>query len=241
MLKARDATAQEIAQTGLNHRVYLPENHHGRPVVVLVHGRAGNSRVMWTFSRVFEHLKPITVSPEGFLNDPAGGHSWWLVEKDESEPSRSKPVTKEQLYPAVNTLEQFILSLEDTYGADLDRIYAFGFSQGAAMITSLSLKRPQLFRSVGMLAGFVPKVAVDKEHLHPSVVESGKVLPPYFMAAGTEDKIIPLSVSYKGRDFLTELGASVEFKEEPVGHKVGAQAMRDLKQWFSTVWGEEQE
>ena len=78
MLSSREATADEVAKTGLKHRVYLPpDGGEGRPLVVMVHGRAGNDQVMWVFSKALERLKPVVVAPQATIPDIKDGFSWW--------------------------------------------------------------------------------------------------------------------------------------------------------------------
>ncbi len=97
MLKAREASEREIEETGLSHRVYLPEGAgeggQRHPVVLMVHGRAGNESVMWVFSKALEGIKPIVVSPQAPLVDPIGGYSWWLMEHDTTAQSPAPAAT----------------------------------------------------------------------------------------------------------------------------------------------------
>ncbi|MCB0346642.1 MAG: hypothetical protein KDD66_16120 [Bdellovibrionales bacterium] len=239
MINHRQATAQEIAFSGLNHRVYLPEEvQYPRGAVVLVHGRAGNDRVMWPFSRAFREHKLIAVSPEAFCDDPVGGKSWWLVEEwkgDEAwDEGPRKPTRPEQLNLALDKLEFFISSLPDLYPIDPERVFAFGFSQGAAMVSTLSLRKPSMFKGVALLAGFIPRVVFDQREVFVSAdIRSGQTsLPKYFMASGTQDATIPIVKAQRGRDGLRSLGAEVTYCTEDVGHKVGASCMRGLKDWF---------
>ena len=240
MIKHREATAQEIAFSGLNHRVYLPEEvPHPRAAVVLVHGRAGDARVMWPFNRVFREKKPIAVSPEGFYEDPVGGKSWWLIEewgKDEGwDEGPRKPTRPEKLTDAVNKLDFFVSALPDLYPVDPDKIFAFGFSQGAAMVSTLSLRKPSMFKGVALLAGFIPRVVFDDadSFIAPEITAGTATVPKYFMASGTLDDTIPIVKAERGRDQLRSIGAEVTYCAEDVGHKVGASCMKKFKEWFN--------
>jgi len=81
MLQSRVATAQELARTQLSHTVYVPEGAASSrpPVVVLVHGRSGDSRAMWVFSKALEETKPLVVAPQAPYQDPLGGYTWWPI------------------------------------------------------------------------------------------------------------------------------------------------------------------
>jgi len=49
------------------------------PLVYLVHGRAGDRRVMWPFQRIAPERASV-VALEAPSADPRGGFSWWLVD-----------------------------------------------------------------------------------------------------------------------------------------------------------------
>lgn len=193
---------------------------------------------MWPFSRAFREHKLIAVSPEAFLDDPIGGKSWWLVEEwqkgEKGEEGPRRPTRAEQLEAALAKLEQFVHALPELYPINPDKIFAFGFSQGAATACSLSLRRPEMFRAVALLAGFVPRVVFEqRKHFISAEITEGRVQPPkYFMASGTLDATIPIAKAERGREQLRAIGADVTYCTEDVGHKVGASCMRALKAWF---------
>lgn len=193
---------------------------------------------MWPFSRAFREHRPIAVSPEAFMDDPIGGKSWWLVDewaKGEAwDEGPRRPTQPEQLEAALKKLDFFVSALPDLYPVDPDKLFAFGFSQGAAMVSSLSLQKPSLFKGVALLAGFIPRVVFDQQErfVAPEIRSGAAALPKYFMASGTLDDTIPIVKAERGRDSLRSLGAEVTYCTEDVGHKVGASCMRSLKDWF---------
>lgn len=245
MLSSREATAEEIEKTGLVHRVYLPEGAGGdtpRPMVVMVHGRAGSSQVMWVFSKALERLKPIVVSPQANIPDIKDGFSWWPVHAPLSADA-SAALRAERL----NEVERGVLLARDFidravthYNADPSRLYIIGFSQGGALSGTLSLMEPERFRGVGILSGFIPYAVLQEPGLvHPSVRAHAAKLPEYFVFHGTSDPVLPVHRAVEAKKWLEDAGANVTFFEEDVTHKVGAAGIRALTEWFERRFAED--
>ena len=234
MLQSRQASKLEVDSSGLQHRIYSPGVADGpQPTVVLVHGRAGSDKVMWLFSKALENCRPIVVSPQAPQVDPLGGFSWWeLFHAANSESPAPKRTTEEDLASPLSALEHFIDSLPALYGCDPRRLYGFGFSQGAGLLASLSVRRPGLFRGVAMLSGFLPRI------IHQDIGHGAEraELPSYFIAHGTKDEIIPYKRAIEARDTLQAAGAQVEFHSDEVGHKVGSAGIRALRTWIEELF-----
>lgn len=230
MLTSREATDDEVKSTGIVHRVFMPaDGGAGKSAVVLVHGRAGNETLMWVFSKVVEQLKPVAVAPRALQADPLGGYSWWLLEHGFGEVSPAPRKTgMADLELPLQKLETFVRSLPDVYGVDPGKMYGIGFSQGAAMLASLSLYYPNLFCGVAMLSGFIPRVVLDE--VRGTGLEG---LPPFFISHGTTDDTIPLARANEAKAALEEFGANVVFHTDDVGHKVGAAGTKALQNWFA--------
>jgi len=242
MLSSREATKEEIDKTGLEHRLYVPEDGgKGKPLVVLVHGRAGNSQVMWVFSKALEKLKPVVLSPQGFIPDIKNGWSWWPIHEKLSEDA-SAALRAERLAEVetgVLRARDFIDRAHSLHGTDRSRTYIAGFSQGAALSATLSLIEPDLFKGVGILSGFIPYAVLGEPGLLSPEVKAGKVkLPEYFIAHGTEDDVLPLHRATEARAWLQSVGAKITYHEEAVGHKVGAAGIRALGEWFERMFSQ---
>ncbi len=225
MLNSREPTDEEIRETGLRHRVYFPPNYWAeeQALVVLVHGRAGNDQVMWTFSKVLENTKAVVVAPQAPLADAKGGWSWWLVDGNK-EPV---DVGGDDLFAATSTLASFLDRFCEYHKLTPRVIIGIGFSQGAAVLSALSLTKPSLFSGVAMLAGFVPHAGFEA-----SLKTERASQPHLFVAHGTMDEVIPLDVAENGVLVLKSLGFQVELVTDTVGHKVGVNAQRSLRYWL---------
>jgi phospholipase/carboxylesterase len=207
---------------GLIHRRWLPAGPAGpRPAVVMLHGRSGDEDVMWIFARTLPK-EWLVVAPRGIKPDPAGGYAWHPRARD-VWPSLA------MFAEAAAAVAAFIRALPDLYGADPERIYLMGFSQGAATAYAVAMSYPGLVAGVAGLVGFVPSecgAAAETAAL--------KGL-PIFMAVGTEDPYISQERSEGCAETLRAAGADLTYREYQTGHRLNADGMRDLKTWWRSL------
>ena len=241
MLVSRDASEGEALEAGLKFRVHVPEGEpiSGRPLVVLAHGRAGDRTLMWVFSKGLQRegvkrLMPVVVTPEAFLVDEKGGFSWWPIRDKLATVSEALCAEglREVLH-AVDVFRGFVLNIERMFQTDPGFRVVGGFSQGAALCATLSLRDPDFFRGVALLAGFVPQAVLQQQGGLPDRVQPKA---QYFIAHGTADPIIPFARAEQARDWLMAAGAPVTFHSDAVTHKVGAGGIRALGEWFEELW-----
>lgn len=207
---------------GLVHRVRQPAGPGPHPTVVMVHGRGGDENVMWVFARALpSHW--LLVAPRAIASDPDGGYAWHPRKPDEW-PALA-------LFDrAVEAIAAFIRALPALYQADLDQVYAMGFSQGAAAAYATALKQRQLVKGIAGLVGFVP-VGVD-----PTPRPLAGL--PIFMAVGRTDPTIPLEIAQLCAQTLRAAGAQLDERVYDTGHKLNADGMRDLKDWWARQAGQ---
>jgi phospholipase/carboxylesterase len=213
------AEGPAFKQSGLVHRVLQPGGLGPHPTVVMLHGRSGSEDAMWIFSQTLPS-DWLLVAPRGIKPDPAGGFAWHPRQRDEWPPL-------ERFTEAVDAVSDFILSLPSHYGADPDRVYLMGFSQGAATAYATAMVHPGLVAGIAGLVGFVP-VQCD------AAVETAVLKDlPIFMAVGIDDPYIPHERTKNCAQTLRDAGASLSFREYSTGHRLNAQGLRDLKSWWA--------
>lgn len=207
-----ESTTTEESQTGLSF-LYRQGASPTAPLVVLVHGRAGNKGVMWTFERCLPEGCHI-VSFEAFLPDPIGGWSWW-----EMTPEGSR---REAITHAVARFSRAVGGFCELYSLTPSHALGIGFSQGAVLLSNATLTGATSFEGIALLAGFT---------LFPSEAPVTSRLRSVFVAHGTADETISVNRARDGVHKLRALGLSVEYIEEDVGHKIGTEGTRALKSW----------
>jgi phospholipase/carboxylesterase len=211
--------------SGLIHWVRLPREASLKkpaPVAVMLHGWGGDEGGMWVFKQVVSPEVAI-ITPRAPLDLGHQGYVWFDYRESRSRPDLAS--WQENL----DKLNHFLRSLPDLYPIDPERLILIGFSQGAAMINSLVINRPQVSRGAASLSGFIPET-FDL----PTRADWLKNF-PVFIAHGVRDEIVPLRAAQRTRDIYNQLGAEVTYGEYPIGHKTTTQGMHDLKQWVSRL------
>jgi len=212
MIEISSTDAENII--GLKHK-YQFTGDKTAPLAVLIHGRAGNYDVMWTFKRCIPESYNI-ISFQAPEHDPIGGYSWWQVAGGEK--------ILDSL-PAADKLIASIHSAIKHYKLSPKFLIALGFSQGAVILSVILQKSPEIFSSVGLLAGLVVEIEENS-------VRNSKSLPQIFFAHGINDEVIPVAKAKKGQSYLKKLGFNTTLVEDSVGHKVGTEGMRELKEFL---------
>jgi phospholipase/carboxylesterase len=207
-----------LEKAGLIHRVLRPEGTGPHPTVVMLHGRGGNEDVMWIFSRALPKGW-LVLAPRGIKPDLEEGYAWHPRQRDEWP-------TLTQFEEATAAVTRFVHALPELYDADPHHIYLMGFSQGAATSYATAMGDPKLIQGIAGLVGFVP-VACDA-----AIAMSALRGLPIYMAAGKRDPLIPVERTESCAKTLREAGADLTYREYDSGHRLNAQAMRDLKAWW---------
>jgi predicted esterase len=159
------------------------------PLFILVHGRAGNVRIMSGISRSLP-LGSARLFIQAPVPDPIGGFSWWLLEDPNADP-----------WQASFALDRILGEILPQLGIEPRITAGIGFSQGGGVVRS------------------------------PEPVPSGAV-PDVFIAHGSDDTVVTIDEAEKGARYLTtELDWPTTMVVDSVGHKVGVQGMRGLKEW----------
>ncbi|MGA9533370.1 MAG: hypothetical protein WBR18_11695 [Anaerolineales bacterium] len=199
--------------SGLVYRFRPPVQSDGT-AMLLFHGLTGDEDVMW----VLETGLPVgglIAAPRAPYAFEEGGYSW--------VPNPDDPAPEEYLESA-KRIETWIHTLTQQHGLALSRTVFVGFSQGSALgfvTAGLPTVRPA---ALVALAAFLPQ---------------GNFSPlrglPVFWGHGTQDDQIPISRARKDVARLEEFGARVQLCEADVGHKVGIECMRGLREWLARV------
>jgi len=213
-----ESTPAEEQTIGLSF-LYRAGASQTAPLIVLVHGRAGDQTVMWMFERSVPEDCHV-VSFRAFLPDSLGGWSWW----DMTAPGSKNEAILHAAERFTRALEAFI-AIHDLQPA---QIVGLGFSQGSMLLSTVALRAIFQFNGIAILAGFL---------LLPREPISLSKKPLVFVAHGSLDDRVPVNQAREGVAALEKLGIDVQYVEEDVGHKVGIQGTRALKGWLLRVLG----
>jgi phospholipase/carboxylesterase len=214
-----------IDYQGWTLHVRRPQGGGSHQVVWFVHGWTGDENVMWIFSpRIPKNS--LLIAPRGIFPAPQGGYGWY--------PHRDGvwPVVRD-FQPGIDRLVALMdLVKDDRSGIfgegniDISQNGLVGFSQGAALVYTLSLLNPERVQRMAGLAGFLP---ADAEKLAVSRPLMGKKV---YAAHGMQDERVPVEQARAAVRVLESAGASVVYCEDNVGHKLSANCMRGLGEFF---------
>lgn len=208
----------EIQQiNGWTVRLRVPEGTGPHPVLLMVHGLAGDQDSMWVFTGRLPQ-EALIIAPRAPHTTARGGFTW--------DPERDQGFSNVEAFrPA---LQDLLGLLDNQYfpQADFSRMSVAGFSQGAALSYTFALLYPERVRALAGLAGFMPEGA---EALIESRPLEGK---PAFVAHGTRDETVTVDRAREAVELLEQAGAQVTYCEDDVGHKLSASCFRGLGSFF---------
>ena len=191
--------------------------------MLLLHGWTGDENSMWIFTNRFPTDMWIA-APRAPHASKEGGYSWRplhsVQDNDWGLPTLS------DLKPAAEGLIRLVDNVSASVGVNASQFEVAGFSQGGALANVLALLYPQRIRKAAVLAGFMPAGVDD---LLERRVLSGK---HFFVAHGTQDKLVPFERARGSIELLEKGGAQVTFCDADVGHKLSADCLRALESFF---------
>lgn len=127
-------------------------------------------------------------------------------------------------------LVQNLVDREIARGIPASRIVLAGFSQGGAIALQTGLRCRHKLAGLMALSAYLPLMKkVDRER---TLANS---LTPIFMAHGSLDNIVPLSLAIASRARLSQLGYKISWHEYPMMHGVCEEELADIGVWLKGV------
>jgi phospholipase/carboxylesterase len=206
---------------------YRVRDAAGEPAgaLVLLHGRGADENDLFP---LFDLLDParrlLGIALRGPLTLPGlpGAH-WYVI----AQPGFPSPTT---FLPTAAAVERWLEEIPDKFGVPLDKVVLGGFSQGAVMTYGLSLhaprKRPPAFVA---LSGFMP--TVEGFELQLSNLRGL----PVAIGHGVLDPVIEVDWSRDAKKRLEAAGASVLYRESPMGHTIDPSFLGQLVPWLEEI------
>ncbi len=199
-------------------RARSPEESPGSSLTLLLHGWTGDENVMWVFAGKLPRDGWV-ISPRGMVAAPAG--FGWIANRQGIE----TPI--EQFFPACDAIDRLIDAWSTDQNLPSMPVNLVGFSQGAALSAAYALVHPGKIGKVALLAGFLPANA--QRYLDAKPLQ-GKLI---YVAHGSRDHTVPQIFADTMVERLQIAGARVDYCISDVGHKLGAECMRGLGDFFS--------
>ena len=111
-----------------------------------------------------------------------------------------------------------------------ERIVLAGFSQGGAIALHTALREPRPLAGVLALSTYLPLAATLA-----SERSAANARVPIFMAHGTGDTVLPLSLAETSRAALQALGYAVEWHTYPMAHSVSIEEISAIGAWLAAL------
>lgn len=120
-----------------------------------------------------------------------------------------------------------LIGREKRRGIEPGNIILAGFSQGGAMALQTGLRYPEKLAAIMALSCYLPASQTLAAEAHRA--NSGISI---FMAHGSADNIVPMTLAAAAKRQLRESGYAVEWHEYPMAHSVCADEIADISDWL---------
>jgi phospholipase/carboxylesterase len=178
---------------------------------------------------VFPHapVRPVT------LNGGMQMRAWYdIISLD-----RSGPQDEQGIRASAASLEALI-ERERSRGIDDARIVVAGFSQGGAIALHTALRHRENLAGLMALSTWLPLGNAFAAEVLGNKDSQTREL-PVFMAHGTFDPMLPISMGQQSKAALENAGYRVEWHEYPMAHAVCAQEIVAIRNWLVGIYGDD--
>ena len=193
------------------------------PLLVLLHGVGSNERSMAQLAAAFDPRfvvvsvrSPIVLGPNAF--------GWFHVTFTANGPV----IVAEEAESGWKQLARFIDEAVAAYGADPDRVFVAGFSQGGIMALATLLTSPQkVAGAVAMSGRLLPEVL---PHAAPAEALRGKAA---LIVHGVTDEKLGIHFARGARQKLEPFALALDYHELPMGHSVTPESLAIVTEWLT--------
>jgi phospholipase/carboxylesterase len=193
------------------------------PLLLQLHGVGSNERDLFSFAGLLDP-RFLVLSVRALLDRGPDAYAWFDVQFL----PQGFAIDVEQLRASRDRVIQFVDEAVQAYGADRERVYFQGFSQGAIISLTTMLSSPAIVAGVAAMSGRIPQETVGWIAPRKELVGV-----PVLLAHGTEDDVIPIGYARYARDLLRGLPVDLTYHEYDMRHTIGPQAMRDMLAWLT--------
>ncbi|MDH3612485.1 MAG: alpha/beta hydrolase [Gammaproteobacteria bacterium] len=174
---------------------------------------------------VFPHapLRPVTI------NGGMTMRAWYDILSLDGD----GPVDEAGIRSSAEILETLI-AREKERGIDARNIVVAGFSQGGAIAMHVALRHPERLAGLMALSTYLPLSSYFQTEVVANPGAGNQEL-PIFMAHGSFDPMLPMTLGRSSADSLLESGFDVEWHDYPMAHAVCAEEIQDIRAWLIRV------
>ena len=217
-------------QLGLVHLTQQPRKRgEGRPpLILLLHGYGSNEADLFGLA---PYLDPrfLIVSARAPYTLMQGSYAWFEINWVAS----GITIDAKQANVSSKLVIEFIGAATEAYGADPERVYLCGFSQGAILSASVALTTPELAAGTVLMSGRVP------DEIKPLIAPPARLVrKPFLVVHGIYDTVLPIQNGRASRAILEKLPIELTYREYPMAHEVSADSLAEVSGWLSARLGQ---
>lgn len=169
---------------------------------------------------LFPHapVRPVTV------NGGMAMRAWYdIVSLDKNGRADAEGVA------ASTAIVEGLIQREIERGVAAENIVVAGFSQGGAIALNTMLTSKRSIAGVMALSTYlaVPSAA--------SASDTRRDI-PFFMAHGALDPVLPLQLGRDSREFLSNVGFVIDWREYSMAHAVCTEEIADISTWLQSIF-----
>ena len=123
-----------------------------------------------------------------------------------------------------------LIDREVARGMPARRIVLGGFSQGGAMALFTGLRCRAALAGVICMSGYL--LLSDALGAEAAPANHGV---PIFLAHGTADPMVDITLGRRSRDRLVEAGYAVDWREYPMAHQICGEELSEIGRWLTGV------
>lgn len=210
----------------LVHRVRPPAEDSGRqrrpPLLILLHGVGSNELAMASLAEAFDPRflilsvrSPIEVGPFAF--------AWFHVTFTPDGPV----INGDEAREAWTRLAAFVEEAAGAYGADPERVFAAGFSQGGIVALMTMLTAPERLAGAICMSGRLPPEVL------PHVVSPDRLRGrPILILHGLHDDVLGIELARRARRTLEQLPVDLTYRELELGHTTSPESLDIAAGWL---------
>ncbi|TDY03905.1 alpha/beta hydrolase [Thiohalophilus thiocyanatoxydans] len=128
---------------------------------------------------------------------------------------------------ASQAMVEALIQQQHQRGIPSHRIILAGFSQGGAIALHTGLRQAEPLGGILALSAYLPLVSELDNERHPA-----SQVTPIFMAHGSDDPVVPLSLAEHACHVLQQADYSVTWKVYPMQHQVHPAEIADIATWL---------
>ena len=197
------------------------------PLLIGLHGYGSDERQMKTLVGVELDQPFIYLAPRAPYPHPTGGYAWFPINVNTGAVNNGAfEFEATQIKSSLDLIAALIPQAVERYGADPERVFVIGYSQGAAMSLAFMLTHPQRIAGAAAMSGQL------LDAIKPYVVPPLDQQKPFFLGYGTKDQFITPEGMTAAKAYLTSRNVAVTYRTYPIPHVVSQAELRDLEAWI---------